>query len=67
MATVGPGESESKIYDIQADEKACELDVEYSHESSAEERQELSGEAWKRELGGPEIAKELENTNYKAD
>ena len=49
---------------MPADEKAGERPVEHSHELSAEERQELSADAWLRELRGPEFAQELEARGY---
>ena len=53
------GENESRTQ-MPADEKAGELPVEYSHELSAEERQELSADSWRRELHGPDFAQKLE-------
>ena len=52
-------ENESRT-EMPADEKAGELPVDYSHELSAEERQELSADSWRRELHGPDFAQELE-------
>lgn len=53
-------ENENRTEMPADDEKAGELYVEHGHELSAEERQEVSADSWRRELHGPEFVQELE-------